>query len=115
LATLRWDQNELPLNFSNEFLAHLQVAAHKRFGRDGRGFFLTWTYGDPDGKEVTVSRWLHPGSSLEFTYDVRDDSDNRLPPVVLDHGEIDGMLEAMERPVGVRATTEVWLTFTDRP
>ena len=114
MATLRCDQQELPLEFSNEFLAHLQVAVQRRFVRGGCGFFLTWTYVESDKKEVTVSRWLPPGTSLEFIYDVRDDSGERVPPVVLDHGQIEAMLEAMERPVGVRATSDVWLSFTER-
>jgi hypothetical protein len=112
LATLRCGHEELPLEFSNAFLAHLQVAAGKRFGT-GAGFYLTGTYSDSNGKEVTVSRWLHPSIALEFVYDVTDDSDDRLPPVQLDHGEIDAMLAAMDRPVGVKATSDVWLTFTE--
>jgi hypothetical protein len=113
LATLRYGQHELPLTLGNEFLAHLQVAAHQRFSRGGGGFFLTATFADSDGVERTVSFWLAANIPLEFRYDVRDESDNRLPPVLLDHGEIEAMLEAMERPAGVHATTDVWLSFTE--
>jgi predicted nuclease with RNAse H fold len=113
LATLRCGQHVLPLTFTNHFLAHLQVAVHRRFERGG-GFFLTGTYPDSDGNEVTVSHWLHPSTALVFTYDVRDDNDDRIAPVGLDHKEIDAILEAMDRPVGVRTTGEVWLTFRDK-
>jgi hypothetical protein len=114
LAKLRCGEQILPLTFTNHFLAHLQVAMHRRFGRGGGGFFLTGTYPDSDGKEVTVSHWLHPSTPLVFTYDVRGESDDRLPPVELDHKEIDTMLEAMDRPAGVRNTGEVWLTFREK-
>jgi hypothetical protein len=114
LATLRCGDHEVPLKFSNQFLAHLQVAAHKRFVHGGGGFFLTWTYTDSDGNEVTVSQWLHPSVPLQFVFDVRDDSNERMPPVELDHNEIDAMTDAMARPVGVKATDEVWLSFTER-
>ena len=114
MATLRCGQQELPPTFSNEFLAHLQVAVHERFGRGGGGFFLTGTYADSDGTERTVSYWLASNIPLEFSYDVRDDSGDRLPPVLLDHGEVEGMLEAMERPAGVHATSDVWLAFAER-
>ena len=113
MATLRCGQEELPLQFSNVFLAHLQVAAQKRFLRGG-GFYLTGTYQDSGGKEVTSSRWLHAGMALEFVYDVRDDSGDRLPPVQLDDGQVDAMLAAMDRPVGVKMTGDVWLSFTER-
>jgi hypothetical protein len=112
MGVLRYGQQELPLKFSNSFLAHLQVAAQQRFAT-GAGFYLTGTYPDPDGAEVTVSRWLHPTIPLEFVYDVTDDADARLAPVELDHGQIDAMLAAMERPVGVKATGDVWLAFTE--
>ncbi|MBV8930181.1 MAG: hypothetical protein JO152_13755, partial [Mycobacteriaceae bacterium] len=48
MATLRYGQEVLPLQFSNAFLAHLQVAAQKRFVRGG-GFYLTGTYQEADG------------------------------------------------------------------
>jgi hypothetical protein len=49
-----------------------------------------------------------------FTYDPRDDSGELMPPVGLEHQEIESMLEAMDRPVGIHMTSEVWLTFRDR-
>jgi len=113
LATLRCGEQDLPLTFTNEFLAHLQVAVHRRFARAG-GFFVTGTYPHDDGPEVTASHWLSPTTPLVFTYDVRDDSGERVPPVGLDHNEIEAMLEAMDRPVGIHLTSEVWLTFRDK-
>ena len=112
MATLRCGEQDLPLTFTNEFLAHLHVAVHRRFTHAG-GFFLTGSY-PQDGHEVTVSYWLAPTTPLVFTYVVRDESGERIPPVELDHKEIDAILEAMDRPVGVHLTGEVWLTFRDR-
>ena len=113
MATLRCGDQDLPLTFTNHFLAHLQVAVHRRFSRGG-GFFLTGTYPNHDDKEVTVSRWVGPTTQLVFVYDVRDDSNERIPPVELDDNQIDGLLEAMDRPAGVHETTEVWLTFREK-
>lgn len=113
LATLRCGERELPLQFTNYFLAHLQAAVHRRFKKAG-GFFLTGTYRDNDGADVTVSHWVHPLIPLEFQYDVRDDSGDRLPPVELDHKEIDAILDAMDRPIGVHDTGDVWVTFRDK-
>lgn len=114
MATLHSGQQQLPLDFTNHFLAHLQVAVHQRFATGGGGFFLTGTYADPDGNEVTVSHWLHPSIPLAFSFDVKDDSDQRIPPVKLDHKEIDAILETMNQPNGVRATGEVWLPFMEK-
>jgi hypothetical protein len=113
LATLRCGEQNLPLTFTNEFLAHLQVAVHRRFAQAG-GFFLTGTYPDGNGNQVTVSHWLNAATPLVFTYDARDESGELIPPVGLDHNEINAMLEAMDRPVGVHLTSEVWLTFRDK-
>ena len=113
MATLRCGDTNLPLTFTNEFLAHLQVAVHRRFSRGG-GFFVTGTYPDDGGTEATVSFWLNPASPLVFTFDVRDDSGDLIPPVALDHKEVDAMLQAMDRPVGIHLTSQVWLTFRDR-
>jgi hypothetical protein len=113
LATLRLGENELPLTFTNRFLAHLQVAVHRRFKKTG-GFFLTGTYPDADGKDVTVSYWVHPASPLTFEYDVRGDDGERLPPVELDFGVVDEILDAMARPVGVHDTGDVWLAFREK-
>ncbi|MCW2650014.1 MAG: hypothetical protein JWR32_990 [Mycobacterium sp.] len=113
MATLRCGEQDLPLTFTNEFLAHLQVAVHRRFAHAG-GFFLTGTYPDADGKQITASFWVNPTTPLVFTYDPRDDSGELMPPVGLEHQEIESMLEAMDRPVGIHMTSEVWLTFRDR-
>lgn len=113
MATLRCGEQDLPLTFTNEFLAHLQVAVHRRFSGAG-GFFLTGTYPVADGQDATVSRWLTPSTPLVFTYDLRDESGELIPPVGLDHTEIEALLEAMDRPVGVHLTKEVWLTFRDK-
>jgi len=113
LATLRCGEQDLPLTFTNEFLAHLQVAVHRRFAHAG-GFFVTGTHPVSDGHEATVSYWLGPTTPLVFSYDIRNESGERIPPVTLDHEEIEAMLEAMDRPVGVHLTGEVWLTFRDR-
>lgn len=112
MATLHYGGKSLGLDFTNHFLAHLQVATHQRFGQ-GRGFFLVGTSSDPDGKEVTFSHWLDPSIPLTFVFDVRDDSDQRVPPIKLDHKEIDAILEAMDVPTGVRGTESVWLPFTE--
>jgi hypothetical protein len=114
LATLRCGEQDLPLTFTNEFLAHLQVAVHRRFA-DAGGFFLTGTYPVADGAEATVSHWLSPATPMVFTYDVSDESGERIPPVALDHKEIEALLEAMDRPIGVHLTGEVWLPFRDKP
>lgn len=113
MATLRCGEHDLPLTFTNEFLAHLQVAVHRRFSRAG-GFFLTGTYPDADGTEVTVSHWVTAAASLVFTYDVRDDAGDRIPPVTLDQDQVEAMLEAMDRPVGIHLTGEIWLIFRDK-
>lgn len=113
MATLVCDDRELPLQFTNHFLAHLQVAVFRRFKKSG-GFFLTGTYQNDDGREVTVSHWVHPHSQLQFCYDVRDDSGERVAPVELDHKEIEAILDAMDRPLGVHDTGDVWVTFRDK-
>ncbi len=112
MARLRCGDHELPLTFTNHFLAHLQVAVHRRFAKSD-GFFLTGTY-ENDGEQITVSHWLHQSIPLAFIYDVHDDSGSPIPPIELDHKEIDDILDAMERPVGVRSTSDVWLTFREK-
>ena len=111
MATLHSGGQPLPGTFTNHFLAHLQVAAAARFGA-GTGFFLTTTYND-DGAEVTVSHWLHPSNPVSFSYDVSDDSGNRLAPVALDHKEIDVIATAMDSPNGVRGSDGVWWPFAE--
>jgi hypothetical protein len=113
LATLRCGDRELPLKFTNYFLAHLQVAMHRRFKKAG-GFFLTGTYQDADGKDVTISHWVPRTGELVFEYDVRDENGDRLPPVELEPKELERILEAMERPAGVHHTGDVWLMFRDK-
>jgi hypothetical protein len=113
LATLRCEDRELPLKFTNHFLAHLQVAVHRRF-KKARGFFLTGTYTNDDGKDVTVSHWLARTTLLAFEFDVRDENGDHLPPVELDPKEIDAIMDAMDRPVGVHDTGDVWVTFRDK-
>jgi hypothetical protein len=113
LATLRCGDQELPLKFTNHFLAHLQAAVHRRFKKAG-GFFLTGTYTNADGIDVTVSHWLARTTPLEFVYDVRGENGDRLSPVELDPKEIDAILDAMDRPVGVHDAGDVWLAFRDR-
>lgn len=113
MATLRCGDTELPLTFTNEVLAHLQVAVHRRFKKAG-GFFLTGTYADGDGKDVTVSYWIDPSTLLAFEYDVRDKDGEHIPPVELDFKEVDAIMGAMARPVGVHDTSEVWVTFREK-
>jgi hypothetical protein len=74
------------VKFTNHFLAHLQVAVHRRFKKAG-GFFLTGTVTNADGKDVTVSHWLNRFAPLEFEYDIRDDNGDRIAPVELDPKE----------------------------
>jgi hypothetical protein len=74
MATLRCGDRQLPLKFTNHFLAHLQVAVHRRFKKAG-GFFLTGTLTNTDGQDVTVSHWLNRLTPLEFEYDIRDVGD----------------------------------------
>jgi hypothetical protein len=112
VATIHYGGDQLPLTFTNHFLAHLQMAVHQRFGQE-RGFFLTGTVSDADGVERTCSHWFHPGVPLAFTYDVVDDAGSRVPPIKLDHNEIDVILEAMGRPEGVRSTDSLWLPFAE--
>ena len=113
MATLRYANRELPLKFTNHFLAHLQVAVHRRFKKAG-GFFLTGTLTNAAGKDVTVSHWLDRSTALEFEYDIRYDNGDRVAPVELDPKEIDAILDAMDRPGGVRDTGDVWVTFRDK-
>jgi hypothetical protein len=113
VATLHCGDRELPLTFTNESLAHLQAAVHRRFRMAG-GFFLTGTYTDDDGNDVTVSHWLHPTAQLSFHYDVRDDGGDRISPVELDYERVDAILDAMARPVGVRDDSDVWLSFREK-
>jgi hypothetical protein len=113
LATLSCGDRELPLTFTNESLAHLQAAVHRRFKKAG-GFFLTGTYTNDDGNDVTASYWLHPSTPLVFEYDVRDDTDERVPPVELDFAQVDAILDAMARPVGVHDGSDVWLSFREK-
>lgn len=112
MASLHCAGEELIPTFTNHFLAHLQVAVGKRFA-NGQGFMLMGTAPDPDGGEVTFVNWLHPSIPLSFSYDVTDDSDERVPPVTLDSNEIAAILKAMDEPTGVRATDGVWLPFTE--
>jgi hypothetical protein len=114
LGTLYYGQQQLPVTLTNHFLAHLQAAAYKRFSL-GAGFFLTTTAQDPDGKEVSAAHWLSPAIPLVFSYDVRDDADDHIGPVTLDYEKIDSILDAMDRPGGVRDTSAVWVAFMERP
>jgi hypothetical protein len=113
LATLRRGDEELPLTFTNHFLAHLQVAVHRRFKKAG-GFFLTGTYADGDGKDVTVSYWVDPTTALAFEYDVTDENGERMTPVELDFGEVDAIMDAMARPVGVHHAGDLWVAFREK-
>jgi hypothetical protein len=113
LAKLRCGDRELPLTFTNETLAHLQAAVHRRFRMAG-GFFLTGTRSDDEGNEVTTSYWLHPSVPLSFEYDVRGDDGERVPPVELDFNQVDAILDAMARPVGVHDGSDVWLSFREK-
>ena len=113
MATLRCADRALPLKFTNHFLAHLQVAVHRRFKKSG-GFFLTGTYTNDDGDDVTASHWLDRTTPLAFEFDVRDEKGDRLPPVELDPKEVDAILDAMDRPIGVHDTGDVWVTFRDK-
>ncbi len=113
MATIHSGGQPLPVTFTNHFLAHLQAATAARFGA-GKGFFLTTTAPDSDGTETTYCHWLHPSIPLSFHYDVRDDSDNRVAPVQLNHKEIEAITEAMEQPYGVRGTDALWLPFAER-
>jgi hypothetical protein len=113
MATLRCADRELPLKLTNHFLAHLQVAVHRRFKKAG-GFFLTGSVTNADGKDVTVSHWLNRFAPLEFEYDIRDDTGDRIAPVELDPKEIEAILDAMDRPGGVHDTADVWVMFRDK-
>ena len=113
MATLRCGETELPLTFTNHFLAHLQAAVHRHF-KKAQGFFLTGTYTNSDGTEVTVSHWLHRTTPLAFEYDVRGDDGDRIPPVELNDREVDDILDAMARPLGVHDTSDVWVTFREK-
>lgn len=113
MATLRCGEHELPLTFTNHFLAHLQAATQRRFNKTGAGFFLTGT-NESGGKPVTISQWVHPSTPLAFVYDVRDDDNQSIPPVELERKEIEHILEAMDQPVGVHDTSEVWLPFREK-
>lgn len=113
MATLRCGEKELPFTFTNKSLAHLQVAVHRRFKKAG-GFFLTGTYTDSDGNDITASVWIHPSAALTFEYDVRDDEGQRVPPVELDFDRVDAILDAMARPVGVHDGSDVWLSFREK-
>jgi hypothetical protein len=113
MATLRCADRELPLTFTNHFLAHLQVAVHRRFKKAG-GFFLTGTITNGDGKDVTVSHWVNRFTPLEFEYDICDDNGDRIAPVELDPKKTDAILDAMDRPGGVHDAGDVWVTFRDK-
>jgi hypothetical protein len=113
MATLRCADRELPLKFTNHFLAHLQVAVHRRFKKAG-GFFLTGTMTNAAGEDVTVSHWLDRSTALSFEYDIRDDNGDPIAPVELDPKQIDAILDAMDRPGGVHDTADVWVTFRDK-
>ena len=101
------------MTFTNELLAHLQAAVHRRFRMAG-GFFLTGTHKDDDGNDVTASYWLHPSIPLSLVYDVRDDDGNRVPPIQVDFDRVDAILDAMARPAGVHDDSDVWLSFREK-
>jgi hypothetical protein len=113
LAKLRCGDRELPLTFTNETLAHLQAAVHRRFRMAG-GFFLTGTYTDDNGNDITTSHWLHPSAPLAFEYDVSGDDGQRIPPIELDFQRVDAIVDAMARPVGVHDDSDVWVTFREK-
>ena len=113
MATLHCGGQPLPIGFTNQFLAHLQVATAARFGQ-GKGFFLTMTGENSDGTEITWSDWLHPGIPLSFHYDVSDDSDNRVAPVKLYPDEINAITRRWTSPTGCAATTGCGGRFPSR-
>ncbi len=90
------------LNFgaNHYFLAHLQVAAARRFA-EGRGFFLTLSGQDDDGHDTSRSYWLHPSSALMFDYDVENDEGERPAPIEIDAEVVEALLTLMDRPLGV--------------
>jgi hypothetical protein len=110
VGQLHIDGQPVEGTFSNDFLAHLQVATAARF-HAGKGYFLTTTAPDDERTEVTRSHWLHPTIPVRFVFDVRDDSGNRVAPVTLDHTQIDALAESMDQPNGVRADAAVWWPF----
>jgi hypothetical protein len=112
MATLRCADRELPLKFTNHFLAHLQVAVHRRFKKAGG--FLTGTVTNAANDDVTVSHWLDRSRALSFEYDIRDDNGDPIAPVELDPKQIDAIPDAMDRPGGVHDTADVWVTFRDK-
>jgi hypothetical protein len=114
MATIQSAGQELPITFTNHFLAHLQVATADRFG-EGKGFFLTATIADKTGAETTHSHWLHPTSAVSFHYDVTDESNERISPVELNHDEVEALTKAMASPHGVRGSESVWWPFADQP
>lgn len=111
MATVSSGGQVLPTTFTNHFLAHLQVATAHRFD-EGRGFFLTVSV-DDDATQRTVSHWLHPSIPVVFSFDVSDDSGDRVAPVTLDHKEIDAISAQMELPTGVRGDDAVWWPFAE--
>ncbi|MCG5433167.1 hypothetical protein LV457_12860 [Mycobacterium sp. MYCO198283] len=110
MATLRCGGDELPVPFSNAFLAHLQLAVQERFAGNGGGFYLTGTYSS-DGAQTTTAHWVAPGVPLAFGYDVQDGDGRAVAPVDIDRAQVDELLSAMDRPTGVRCTESVWLPF----
>ncbi len=113
MATLHSGGHPLPIGFTNQFLAHLQVATAARFAQ-GKGFFLTATGEDSGGTEVTWSVWLHPSIPLSFHYDVRDDASDRVAPVKLSPDEVEVITRAMDQPNGVRGNDGVWWPFAEQ-
>lgn len=112
VATVHVGGQPLAGSFTNQFLAHLQVAAAARFGA-GKGFILTTTESGADGAEATVSHWLHPALAVSFSFDVVDESGQRVAPVALDRGQIDEITAAMDTPNGVRGSDGVWWPFAE--
>lgn len=111
MATIHVGGQQVPGEFSNHFLAHLQVATATRFGA-GKGYFLTTTEAGAGG-EATVSHWLYPAVPVSFSYDVTDSAGEHVAPVELDRSEIDDLIATMDTPNGVRGSDGLWWPFTE--
>ncbi len=98
------DTTTLPLGSGqqgNQYLALLQVATAQRFST-GEGYFFTASGTVTDDEPVHIAIWLHPSIPLRFVYDLKDDTDNRIPPVLVEDALVDALLAQMGSPAGVR-------------
>ncbi|BCP04617.1 hypothetical protein [Mycobacterium paraintracellulare] len=102
MSALVYGPSQVRLNFGQNhyLLAHLQVATARRFA-EGRGFFLTLSGHDDDGRESSVSYWLHPSIPLLFAYDTENDEGDRPEQIVINAEHVESFLSVMDHPLGV--------------